>query len=276
MKIIRYQAPTGATLGIVEGDTVYHAEGDMATGFQPGRPIGTLHGLSEGPCEIVARPAVQLDQPATLPDFALLSPCAPTKIVALGRNYAAHAAEHGAQVPSRPLIFLKPPSAVIGPGEAIVCPPQSAQVEYEAELAVVVGRRARHVAAADVWDYILGYTCANDVTARDLQRSDEQWSRAKGFDTFAPLGPWIVTGLDPARLSVTCRVNGQIVQHGSTADMVFKIPTLVEFISAAMTLEPGDVILTGTPEGVGPIQAGDRVEVEIEGIGALCNPVIAG
>jgi 2-keto-4-pentenoate hydratase/2-oxohepta-3-ene-1,7-dioic acid hydratase in catechol pathway len=276
MKIIRYQAPTGATLGIVEGETVYRAEGDVTAGFHPGRPIGTLHGLSGDPCQIVQRPTVQLDQPVALPGFPLLSPCVPTKIIALGRNYAAHAAEHGAQVPSRPLIFLKPPSAVIGPGEPIVCPPQSSQVEYEAELAVVVGRRARHVAAADAWDYILGYTCANDVTARDLQRSDEQWSRAKGFDTFAPLGPWIVTGLDPGSLSVACRVNGQIKQHGSTADMVFKIPQLVEFITAAMTLEPGDVIITGTPEGVGPIQAGDRVEVEIEGIGALCNPVVAG
>jgi len=275
MKIIRYQAPTGATLGIVEGETVYRAEGDFAAGFRAGKSIGTLHGLGEDSCDTLGRPTVQFGQPATLPGFPLLSPCSPTKIIALGRNYAAHAAEHGAQVPSRPLIFLKPPSAVIGPGEAIVCPPQSAQVEYEAELAVVVGRRARRVAAADVWDYILGYTCANDVTARDLQRSDEQWSRAKGFDTFAPLGPWIATGLDPASLRVTCRVNGEIVQHGSTADMAFKIPHIVEFISAAMTLEPGDVILTGTPEGVGPIRAGDRVEVEIEGIGALCNPVVA-
>jgi 2-keto-4-pentenoate hydratase/2-oxohepta-3-ene-1,7-dioic acid hydratase in catechol pathway len=197
-----------------------------------------------------------------------------TKIVAVGRNYAAHAAEHGNEVPSQPLIFLKPPSAVIGPGESIICPPQSAQVEHEAELAVVIGRRARRVAAADAWEHVLGYTCANDVTARDLQRSDGQWSRAKGFDTFAPLGPWIVTELDPTDLNVACRVNGQVKQQASTADMVFKIPVLIEYITAAMTLEPGDVVLTGTPEGVSPIQPGDEVEVEVDGIGVLRNPVV--
>jgi 2-keto-4-pentenoate hydratase/2-oxohepta-3-ene-1,7-dioic acid hydratase in catechol pathway len=141
-------------------------------------------------------------------------------------------------------------------------------------LAVVIRQRAHHVIAVDAWDYVLGYTCANDVTARDLQRSDDQWSRAKGFDTFAPLGPWIVTGLDPADLTVVCRVNGQVKQHASTTDMVFKIPQLIEYITAVMTLEPGDVILTGTPEGVSPIQPGDQVEVEIEGIGVLRNPVV--
>ncbi len=252
MKIIRFQAPAGPEYGILEGQAVYHATGDYASGFQSGEAIG------------------ELDQ------LTLLCPCQVTKIVAVGRNYAAHAAEHGNEVPSQPLIFLKPPSAVIGPGESIVCPPQSAQVEHEAELAVVIGRRARRVNAADAWGHVLGYTCANDVTARDLQRSDGQWSRAKGFDTFAPLGPWIVTDLDPTDLNVVCRVNGQVTQRASTADMVFKIPQLIEYISAAMTLEPGDVILTGTPEGVSPIQAGDQVEVEIEGIGTLRNPVVAG
>ena len=251
MKIIRFQTPAGSEFGIVEGTTVYRAEGGYATGFRPGERAGELS------------------------EFTLLSPCQPTKIVALGRNYAAHAAEHGAEVPSHPLIFLKPPSAVIGPGQAIVCPPQSAQVEHEVELAVVIGQRAHHVIAIDAWDYVLGYTCANDVTARDLQRSDDQWSRAKGFDTFAPLGPWIVTELDPADRTVVCRVNGQVKQHASTTDMVFKIPQLIEYITAVMTLEPGDVILTGTPEGVSPIQPGDQVEVEIEGIGVLRNPVVA-
>jgi 2-keto-4-pentenoate hydratase/2-oxohepta-3-ene-1,7-dioic acid hydratase in catechol pathway len=229
---------------------VYRADGDYATGFRRGRPVGELNQLS------------------------LLSPCQVTKIVAVGRNYAAHAAEHGNDVPSQPLIFLEPPSAVVGPGDAIVCPPQSAQVEHEAELAVVIGKSAFRVSAADAWDHVLGYTCANDVTARDLQRSDGQWSRAKGFDTFAPLGPWIVTDLDPSDLSVVCRVNGQVKQRGSTADMVFKIPGLIEYITAAMTLEPGDVVLTGTPEGVSPIQPGDEVEVEVEGIGVLRNPVV--
>lgn len=252
MIIIRFQTSTGPQFGILEGETVYRAEGGYATGFQSGQAVGGLGQIT------------------------LLSPCQPTKIVALGRNYAAHAAEHGADVPSQPLIFLKPPSAVIGPGEPIVCPPQSQQVEHEAELAVVIGRPARRVTAAHAWGYILGYTCANDVTARDLQRSDGQWSRAKGFDTFAPLGPWIVTELDPGDLAVTCRVNGQVKQQASTADMVFKIAQLVEFITAVMTLEPGDVILTGTPEGVSPIQPGDVVEVEIQGIGALRNPVVAG
>ena len=143
-------------------------------------------------------------------------------------------------------------------------------------MAVVIGRRARQVVAADAWNTVLGYTCANDVTARDLQRTDEQWTRAKGFDTFAPLGPWIVTDLDPTDLTVICRVNSQVKQQGSTSDMVFKIPQIIEFITAVMTLEPGDVILTGTPKGVGPIRAGDQVEVEIEGIGILRNPVVSG
>ncbi len=250
MKLVRFQTPSGPGFGVVEGEVVYRAAGDYATGFCRGEQVGELRRLT------------------------LLSPCQPTKIIALGRNYAAHAAEHGTEVPSRPLIFLKPPSAVIGPGEPIVCPPQSARVEHEVELAVVIGRRARQVAAADAWDYVLGYTCANDVTARDLQHTDEQWTRAKGFDTFAPLGPWIVTDLDPTSLTLTCRVNGQVKQQGSTSDMVFKTPQLIEFISAVMTLEPGDVILTGTPKGVGPIRPGDQVEVEIEGIGTLRNPVV--
>lgn len=252
VKIIRFQTPAGPEFGIVEGETVYRALGHYEAGFRREALIGELSALT------------------------LLSPCRPTKILALGRNYAAHAAERGVEVPSQPLIFLKPPSAVIGSGEPIVYPSQSAQVEHEAELAVVIGRRASRVAAVDAWDYVLGYTCGNDVTARDLQRSDGQWSRAKGFDTFAPLGPWIITNLDPADLVVTCRVNGQVKQQASTIDMVFGIPHIIEFITAAMTLEPGDVILTGTPEGISPIQAGDQVEVDVEGIGVLRNPVIAG
>lgn len=251
MKIIRFQTPAGPKFGIVDGEKAYRAEGDYASGFWQKEPVGELGQLN------------------------LLSPCQPTKIVALGRNYAAHAAEHGAEVPGQPLIFLKPPSAVIGPGEPILHPPQSERVDHEAELAVVIGRRARRVAAPDAWDYVLGYTCANDVTARDLQRSDGQWSRAKGFDTFAPLGPWIVIDLDPTGLALICRVDGQVKQQASTADMVFKIPQIIEFITAAMTLEPGDVVLTGTPEGVSPIQPGDQVEVEIEHIGILRNPVTA-
>ncbi|HFD39875.1 MAG TPA: FAA hydrolase family protein, partial [Anaerolineae bacterium] len=177
-------------------------------------------------------------------------------------------------VPDEPLLFLKPPSAVIGPGEAIVYPQHlSRRVEHEAELAVVIGRRARRVPPAEAPAYILGYTCANDVTARDLQRRDGQWTRGKGFDTFCPLGPWIVPGLDPGDLAIRCLVNGQVRQQGRTSQMIFAIADLIAYISAVMTLEPGDVILTGTPSGVGLLQPGDQVTVEIEGIGSLTNPV---
>jgi len=214
---------------------------------------------------------------ATLPLEAvrLLPPVQPSKIICVGRNYAAHAAEHQAEVPEIPLIFLKPPSALIGPGEAIVLPPQSQQVEHEAELAVVIGKRGRWIAPEEAQEHILGYTIANDVTARDLQRRDGQWTRGKGFDTFCPLGPWIDTDFDPADALITCRVNGDVRQMGSTRDMVFRIPQLIAFISSVMTLEPGDVILTGTPAGVSPLHDGDSVEVEIAELGLLRNPVRA-
>ncbi len=213
---------------------------------------------------------------APLSDVTLLAPCKPTKIVAVGRNYAAHAAEHGAEIPKEPLLFLKPPSSVIGPGGVIIYPRHLSQrVEHEAELAVVIGRRARRVSPEEAGSYILGYTCANDVTARDLQRRDGQWTRGKGFDTFCPLGPWIVPDLDPRDLLIRCLVNGEVRQKGRTSRMIFAVPVLIAYISAVMTLEPGDVILTGTPAGVGPLQPGDRVTVEIEGIGSLANTVIA-
>ncbi|MGA9595364.1 MAG: fumarylacetoacetate hydrolase family protein [Acidimicrobiia bacterium] len=206
----------------------------------------------------------------------LLAPVIPTKVVAVGRNYVDHADEMGSELPERPLIFLKPPTAVIGPLQAIRVPPDSENVHHEAELAVVVGKVARDVRIEDAGSYILGYTAANDVTARDLQRSDGQWTRAKGFDTFCPLGPAIDTDLDPLEgLQITCRVNGDLRQSGSTADMVFGVSELLSYISHVMTLLPGDVILTGTPSGVGPIEPGDKVEVEIEGIGVLMNPVVA-
>jgi 2-keto-4-pentenoate hydratase/2-oxohepta-3-ene-1,7-dioic acid hydratase in catechol pathway len=214
--------------------------------------------------------------PVTWPKTAvqLLSPLVPGKIVCVGRNYADHAREHEAEVPEVPLLFLKPPSAVIGPRAPIVLPPQSQQVEHEAELAVVIGKRARAIVPEEAREYIFGYTAANDVTARDLQRKDGQWTRAKGFDTFCPLGPWIDTETDPADLRITCRVNGQIRQLASTREMVFSVYQLVAFISGIMTLEVGDVLLTGTPAGVGGLQAGDTVQVEIEGIGILENPVL--
>jgi 2-keto-4-pentenoate hydratase/2-oxohepta-3-ene-1,7-dioic acid hydratase in catechol pathway len=208
-----------------------------------------------------------------LASVRLLAPCLPGKIVCVGRNYTDHAREHHVEVPEVPLLFLKPPSAVIGPGEEIVLPPQSEQVEYEAELAVIVGRRIRDATADEAMACVFGCTIANDVTARDLQNRDGQWTRAKGFDTFCPIGPWIDTDVSPHDLRILCRVNGQIRQLGSTRDMVFSVPQLIAFISGIMTLEAGDVVLTGTPAGVGKIAAGDMVRVEIDGIGVLENPV---
>jgi 2-keto-4-pentenoate hydratase/2-oxohepta-3-ene-1,7-dioic acid hydratase in catechol pathway len=203
----------------------------------------------------------------------ILPPATPTKIVAVGRNYAEHARELGNEPPSEPIIFLKPPSALLGQNGTIVRPPQSARVDFEGELAIVVSKRARNV-KADRWrDFVLGFTCANDVTARDLQKKDVQFTRGKSFDTFCPIGPCIETELDPSDLALRTRVNGDVRQNGRTSMMVFPCPVLFEFISAIMTLEPGDVILTGTPAGVGPLASGDTVEVEIEGVGALRNHV---
>jgi 2-keto-4-pentenoate hydratase/2-oxohepta-3-ene-1,7-dioic acid hydratase in catechol pathway len=205
----------------------------------------------------------------------LLPPTLPSKIVCLGRNYAAHARELGHELPSEPLIFLKPPSAVIGPGKVIRRPKDSARVEHEAELAVIISKRCRHVREdEDVREYIRGYTCLNDVTARDLQEKDGQWTRAKGFDTFCPIGPVVNDELDPwSGVSLACRVNGEVRQQGSTADFIFALDVVLRFISRVMTLLPGDVIATGTPEGVGPLVAGDVVEVSVENVGSLSNPV---
>jgi 2-keto-4-pentenoate hydratase/2-oxohepta-3-ene-1,7-dioic acid hydratase in catechol pathway len=202
-------------------------------------------------------------------------PVRPTKILCVGRNYAEHAAELGHDVPAEPLIFMKPPSALVGSGEAIVLPALSERVDYEGELAIVIGRRCRHVAEADAMGVIAGYTIMNDVTARDLQKKDGQWARAKGFDTFAPCGPRLVTGLDPTDLEIKTLVNGELRQHGRTSQFIFSIPRVIAYISRAMTLEEGDVISTGTPSGVGPLKPGDTVEVWVEGIGSLINPVVA-
>ncbi len=252
MRWIRFQLPDGTpTYGWLDGQQV---------GLVQGSPFGERQR---------AEPAFSLDE------VRLLPPTTPSKIICVGRNYAAHAAEHAAEVPEIPLIFLKPPSALIGAGDTILLPPQSQQVEHEAELAVVIGKRGRWLPPETAADHILGYTIANDVTARDLQRRDGQWTRGKGFDTFCPVGPWIDTEFDPADALITCRVNGETRQMGSTRDMVFRIPQLIAFISSVMTLEPGDLILTGTPAGVGPLLPGDTVEVEIEGLGILTNPVQA-
>jgi 2-keto-4-pentenoate hydratase/2-oxohepta-3-ene-1,7-dioic acid hydratase in catechol pathway len=197
----------------------------------------------------------------------------PTKIIAIGLNYHDHAKELNMVVPDYPLIFLKPPSTVIGSGEAIICPPQTEELHYEGELAVVIKDKVRNVSTEDAVRHIAGYSCANDVTARDLQRKDGQWTRSKSFDTFCPLGPRIVADIDPTNSEIMTRVNGVIKQHLNTNNMIFNVYELVSYVSGIMTLMPGDVIITGTPPGVGPIQPGDEVEVEIEGIGVLRNTV---
>jgi 2-keto-4-pentenoate hydratase/2-oxohepta-3-ene-1,7-dioic acid hydratase in catechol pathway len=217
----------------------------------------------------------RLEAQLSLGEVSLLAPLLPGKIICVGRNYAAHAKEHQAEVPEVPLLFLKPPSSVIGPDQNIVLPPQSSQVEHEAELVVVIGRRGRWIAPENAANHILGYTIGNDVTARDLQRRDGQWTRAKGFDTFCPLGPWIDTAFDPADALIQCHVNEEIRQMGSTQDMVFHINQLIAFTSSVMTIEPGDIIMTGTPAGVSPLKPGDQVQVTIDGLGQLSNPVVA-
>jgi 2-keto-4-pentenoate hydratase/2-oxohepta-3-ene-1,7-dioic acid hydratase in catechol pathway len=215
----------------------------------------------------------RLEPTIPLNEVSLLPPVEPTKIIAIGRNYPEHAKEHDAEIPDMPLIFLKPTSSIIGPEGTILLPPQSGQVEHEGELAVVIARPGRWLSLDQVKKHILGYTIANDVTARDLQRRDSQWSRGKGFDTFCPVGPCIETKLDPADVFVTCRVNNELRQMASTREMVFTVAQLIVFISSVMTLNPMDIILTGTPAGVGPLVDGDVVEVEVEGIGILRNKV---
>lgn len=209
-------------------------------------------------------------------EVKLLAPILPSKIIGVGKNYSDHAAEMNSEPPTEPLIFLKPNTSVIGPQETILIPRQSHLVHHEAELAVVIGRFCKDVPLDRVSEVILGYTCANDVTARDIQQTDGQWTRAKGFDTFCPLGPWIETELDPSDLAVTCYVGADLRQSGTTKDLLFGVAEIVSFVSSCMTLLPGDVILTGTPAGVGPLVPGDQVDVEIEGIGSLVNYVSAG
>ncbi len=240
---------------------------DLHYGVIEGDAVALLSSHPFGPFEPEGR-VLKLD------DVRLVAPVLPSKIIAVAKNYAAHAKEMGGEVPASPNVFLKPNTAVVGPGEPICLPWQSEQVEHEAELAVVIGRMCRDVPADRVPEVILGYTCANDVTARDLQRTDGQWGRAKGFDTFCPLGPWIQTSLDLDDTAITCSVNGGVRQSGSTAEMVHDVVELVSWISSVMTLLPGDVILTGTPAGVGPLADGDSVTVTIDGIGSLTNPVI--
>ena len=256
MKIVRYQTngeapylPEKAVYGWMLDDKVGEIQGDIFGEYRRREakiPVGELK---------------------------LAAPCVPSKILCVGRNYVEHAKELGNEVPKVPLIFLKPPSSIISNGEHIVLPPQSSQVEHEAELVVVISKRGRNITTENAKEYVFGYTIGNDITARDLQKSDGQWTRAKGFDTFCSFGPWIDTEFDASDAVVTCRVNGQMRQMASTRDMVFNINTLIAFISSVMTLEPGDVIFTGTPSGVGELKNGDMVDVEIEGLGKLSNPV---
>ena len=215
----------------------------------------------------------RLEATTPISEIKFLAPVLPSKIVCIGRNYAAHASEHQVDIPEIPLIFLKPPSSIIANQDKIIMPPQSRQVEHEAELAVVIGKKGRWIDPTYADDYIFGYTIANDVTARDLQRLDGQWTRGKGFDTFCPIGPFIDTEFDPSDALITCKVNNQVRQMGSTRDMVFPVEKLIAFVSSVMTLEPGDLILTGTPAGVGVLKNGDDVEIEIEGLGLLTNHV---
>lgn len=250
----------------------------FTTGADP--VYGLVDGAGEKIAEIAGDPLytkIELTGATHLvEEVRLLAPVIPrSKVIGIGRNYADHAAEMGNEVPAEPMMFLIPNTAVVGPGDPVVIPPQTTEVSYEGELAVVIGRLCKDVEPEDVGAVIFGYTCANDVTARDLQRSDGQWARAKGFDTFAPLGPWIETDLDTADLSIVTHRDGEVVQDGTTADMVHGVAALVSYVSRAFTLLPGDVILTGTPAGVGPVVAGQRVEVEVEGIGVLSNPFVA-
>lgn len=249
MKIVRYIADKKIRYGILEGNNIRELSGTPFRSMKTG---------------IVRR---------KLSEARLLAPCVPSKIVALGVNYRSHAAEVKIAVPTEPLIFLKPSTAVIGPEDNIIYPESSRQVDYEGELGVVIKKRACRVSEKEAFDYILGYTCCNDVTARDLQAKDKQWTRAKGFDTFAAIGPCIETDLDPDNVEMETRLNGEIKQQASTRELNFPIGELVSFISHVMTLLPGDVISTGTPSGIGPMQPGDTVEVIIKPIGTLRNHV---
>ena len=255
MRIVRYRDEHGAAWGAVRGQEVYALEGAPFGEALPGI------GARVGP----------------LGSLSLLAPATPSKVICVGRNYAAHAAELGNEPPDEPLFFFKPPSSLIGPGATIELPAMSERVDHEGELALVIGRRARHLRSEDAMSVVFGYTCANDVTARDIQRREKQWARAKGFDTFCPVGPWIVTAdeFDPASVRVQVRVDGDLRQDGRTDLLIFDLPRLLTELSAVMTLEPGDLLLTGTPAGVGPLADGQQVEVSIEGIGTLRNPVAA-
>jgi len=251
MKIVRFSINDKIKFGILEGDTVQAIAGSP---FRQIRPDADHYKLN---------------------NIKILSPVLPSKIVALGLNYLSHAQEFKSDIPSVPLIFIKPSTSVIGPGDNIIYPSSSKQVDYEAELAVVIGKIARRVSQEDSLNYVLGYTCLNDVTARDQQKDDKQWTRAKSYDTFAPVGPHIETEMDAAEVQVESYLNGNLKQSGNTRDLAHGIPELISFISHIMTLLPGDIIATGTPGGIGPMLPGDTIEIKVSGIGTLTNLVLA-
>ena len=257
MKLCRFKAGDRVSFGVIEDDSVFEIKDDpFAAGFSGEVKKGVEHRLDK---------------------VKLLAPVLPSKIVAIGLNYKAHAAEFGKPLPEEPMIFIKPSTAVIGPDEEIVYPAHmSHRVDYEGELGVVIGKKAKEVPASGAAEYILGYTCVNDVTARDLQGRDIQYTRAKGFDTFAPVGPSIETGLNPLDATIQTYLNGQLKQNTSTKDMIFNVFQLVSFVTHVMTLLPGDIVSTGTPSGIGKMRPGDIVEVRIEGIGGLKNRVVDG
>ncbi len=251
MKLLRYLAVDGPRYGVLEGSSIYALEGDPFASHGVGGVVGTLR------------------------DIRLLPPCIPTKVIAVGLNYA-HPAEDGLPaLPEEPILSFKPPSSLIGSGSPIIWPRASTRIDFEGELAIVIGKTARKIAPQDAPQYIFGVTCANDVTARDIQRREGQWAKAKGFDTFCPLGPWIDTTADPSSCHLIVRINQEVRQSASTSLLHFGPSRLVSYLSRIMTLNPGDVILTGTPTGAGPLKVGDVVEVEIEGVGVLWNPVVA-
>ena len=245
MRFVRYLRDSQIAYGILEGAEIQEIS---TTPFLPYEQTGTS--VDAG-------------------DVRLLAPCLPSKIVAIGVNYKDHAAEMGRELPKTPMFFYKPSTAVVGPGDAIVRPPGCERLDYEGEMALVIGAVASKVPAAAAFEVLLGYTCAVDATARDFQSADLQWGRAKGFDTSAPIGPWIETDLDPSDLQIVTRINGEVRQDSRTSQLVFGVAELVQFVSSYVTLLPGDVIMTGTPAGVGPMSDGDRVQVEIEGVGTL-------
>ena len=250
MRLVRFEAQGTESYGIYIGDIVHPIAGD---------PFGEL---------------VTTGEPVPTADIRLVAPVVPSKVVAVGLNYRDHAAEFGLDIPDEPILFIKAPSTVVGPGASVVYPRQSERVDYEGELAVVMGTETRSVPAEKALSNVLGYTASLDMTARDLQMKDGQWTRAKNFDTFCPLGPWVVTGLTPDDLAIELRLNGELRQSSRTSQMIFDVPHLVSFISEVMTLYPGDVIMTGTPPGVGEISPGDRIELYIEEIGTLSCDVV--